>query len=149
MLSAAKIQATHVPFSGPPLVALLGDQIDFMFDPGPAVPHIRAGKLRLLAVAGAARSPFFPDTLTMAEAGSNVNTSLVNGMFAPAGTPGEIVTRLNREIGRIMQTAEARAAVATISAELVTGSPEEFAAMMRRDRERFGAVVREGGIGVQ
>ncbi|OGA79844.1 MAG: hypothetical protein A3G81_27090 [Betaproteobacteria bacterium RIFCSPLOWO2_12_FULL_65_14] len=65
---------------------------------------------------------------------------------APAGTPREIVTRLNREISRIMQTAEARAALAAIATEAVTASPEEFAAHQRRDRERFGAVVREANI---
>ncbi|OGA72693.1 MAG: hypothetical protein A3G81_31330 [Betaproteobacteria bacterium RIFCSPLOWO2_12_FULL_65_14] len=150
LLRAAKIQATHVPYSGNPsmLAAMLGGQIDFAFEPGGAMPHIKSGKLRLLAVAGATRSPFYPDTPTMAEAGVDVNTSIVNGVFAPAGTPHEIVTRLNREIGRIMQSAEMRTALAAISSELVTASPEEFAAMMRRDRERFGAMVRETNIRV-
>ncbi|OGA72691.1 MAG: hypothetical protein A3G81_31325 [Betaproteobacteria bacterium RIFCSPLOWO2_12_FULL_65_14] len=150
LLRAAKIQATHVPYSGAAqmLTAMLGDQIDFAFEPGGAMPHIKAGKLRLLAVASAARSPFFPETPTMAEVGVDVNTSIVNGVFAPPGTPREIVSRLNREIGRIMQTAESRAAIAAISAELVTASPEEFAALMRRDRERFGAMVREANVRV-
>jgi len=70
------------------------------------------------------------------------------GVYAPTGTPREIVTRLNREIGRIMQTAETRAALATFAAEVVTASPEEFAAMVHRDRERFGAMVREANIHV-
>ncbi|OGA72686.1 MAG: hypothetical protein A3G81_31295 [Betaproteobacteria bacterium RIFCSPLOWO2_12_FULL_65_14] len=150
LLRAATIQATHVPYngSGQVLAALLGGQIDFAFDPGVARPLIKSGKLRLLAVASAARSPFYPDTPTMAEAGADINTSIVNGVFAPAGTPREIVTRLNREISRIMQTAEARAIIAGISSELVTASPEEFAALMRRDRERFGAMVREANIRV-
>ena len=149
MLSrAAKIQITHVPYKGSAqvLTDLLGDQLNFTFDPGVAVPHIKAGKLRLLAVTSAARSPIFPDTPTMVEAGMDVNTSTLSGVYAPAGTPREIVTRLNREIGRIMQTAEARAALAAIATEAVTASPEEFAAHQRRDRERFGAVVSEAGI---
>ena len=150
LLRAAKIQATHVPYngSGQVLTALLGGQIDFAFDPGTAMALIKSGKLRLLAVASAARSPFFPDTPTMAEAGVDINTSIVNGVFAPAGTPREIITRLNREISRIMQSPEARTTIAGISSELVTASPEEFAALMRRDRERFGAMVREGNIHV-
>ncbi len=150
LLRAAKIQATHVPYngSGQVLAALLGEQVDFAFDPGVAMPQIKAGKLRLLAVASGARSPFYTDTPTMSEAGIDVNTSIVNGVFAPAGTPREIVMRLNREIGRIMQTAEARAMIAAISSELVTASPEEFAAMMHRERERFGAMVREANIRV-
>ncbi len=148
MMRAAKIHATHVPYKGSAqvLTDLLGGQIDFTFDPGVAVPQIRAGKLRLLAVTSAARSPIFPDTPTMAEAGMDVNTSTLSGVYAPAGTPREIITRLNREIGRIMQTAEARAGLAAIATEMVTASPEEFAAHQRRDRERFGAVVREAKI---
>jgi tripartite-type tricarboxylate transporter receptor subunit TctC len=110
------------------------------------MPQIKAGKLRLLEVASGTRSTFFPDTPTMAEAGTDVNTSIVNGVFAPGGTPRDIVVRLNREIGRIMHTAEARAAIAAISSELVTASPEEFTALMHRDRMRFGAMVREANI---
>ena len=148
MLRAAKIQATHVPYKGSAqvLTDLLGDQINFTFDPGVAVPHIKAGKLRLLAVTSGARSPIFPDAPTMAEAGMDVNTSTLSGVYAPAGTPREIVNRLNREISRIMQTTEALAGLAAIATEAVTASPEEFTAHQRRDRERFGAIVREAGI---
>ncbi|MBI4292795.1 MAG: tripartite tricarboxylate transporter substrate binding protein [Betaproteobacteria bacterium] len=148
MLRAAKVQATHVPFKGatPALTALLGGQIDFTFDPGGATPHIKADKLRLLGVVLPARSPLFPDTPTMAEAGADVGTDPLYGVFAPAGTPREIVLRLNREIGRIMQSAEARTALAATGAEAVTASPEEFAALQLRDRERFGAFVREAKI---
>lgn len=150
LLRAAKIQATHVPYpgSGQVLAALLGDQLDFAFDAGVAMPLIKAGRLRLLAVASAARSPIFPDTPTMAEAGTDVNSSIVSGVFAPAGTPREIVARLNREINRIMQTAEARAALTAIGSELVTATPEEYAALIRGDRERFRAVLRETNIRV-
>ena len=145
---AAKIQFTHVPYKGSAqvLTDLLGDQLNFTFDPGVAVPHIKAGKLRLLAVTSGARSPIFPNTPTMAEAGMDVNTSTLSGVYAPAGTPREIVTRLNREISRIMQTAEALAGLAAIATEAVTASPEEFAAHQRHDRERFGVVVREANI---
>jgi len=149
MLSrAAKIQATHIPYKGSTetLAALLSGQIDFTFDLGVAIPQIKAGKLRLLAVASAARSSIFPDTPTMAEAGTDVDVGTVHGVYAPAGTPREIVTRLNREILRIMQTKEVRAVLTAIAADLVTGSPEEFAAQQRRDRERFGAIVREARI---
>ena len=148
MLRSAKIQATHVPYKGasPALTALLGGQLDFTFDPGGGIPHIKADKLRLLAVVGAARSPIFPDTPTMAEAGTDVGTDPLYGVYAPAGTPREIVARLNREIGRIMQTVEVRAALSAVGAEVVTASPEEFALLQQRDRERFGAFVREANI---
>jgi tripartite-type tricarboxylate transporter receptor subunit TctC len=68
------------------------------------------------------------------------------GVYAPTGTPREIVTRLNREIGRIMQTAEARAVLATFAAEVFTASPEGFAEIQRRDRERNGVFIREANI---
>jgi tripartite-type tricarboxylate transporter receptor subunit TctC len=148
MLRMAKIRVTHVSYKGSPqmITALLGDEVDFTFDPGSAAPYIKAEKLRLLAVASAARSPIFPDTPTMAEAGTDVSASTVHGVFAPVGTPREIVTRLNREINRIMQTAEARAVLASIANEPVAASPEEYATLLRRDRERFGAIIREANI---
>ncbi|MEK7874729.1 MAG: tripartite tricarboxylate transporter substrate binding protein, partial [Pseudomonadota bacterium] len=151
LMRAAKIQVTHVPYKGSQavLVDLLGGQIDFTFDLGAAIPHIKSDKVRLLAVPGARRSALFPDTPTMAEAGTNVDIVWLSGVYAPAGTPREIVTRLNREIGRVMQTAETRAVLASMQAEAVAPmSPEEFAAHQHRARERFGALVREANIHV-
>lgn len=148
-LRAAKIQATHVPYKGvgPALTALLGNQIDYTFDSGISIPYIKSEKLRLLAVAGSEHSPFFPDTPTMAEAGTPVDASTVQGVYAPAGTPRDIIARLHREIGRIMQTPEALAALSALGAKSVTTkSAEEFTAELRRDRERFGKIVREANI---
>jgi tripartite-type tricarboxylate transporter receptor subunit TctC len=149
LMRAAKIEVTHVPYKGSQqvLVDLLGGQIDFTFDLGGAIPHIKADKVRLLAVPGPARSPFFPDAPTMAEAGTNLDLVWLSGVYAPAGTPREIVTRLNREIGRIMQAPETRAILASMAAEAMNPmSPEEFAAHQTRERARFGALVREANI---
>ena len=149
MMRAANIQVTHVPYKGSQqvLVDLIGGQIDFTFDLGGAIPHIKSDKVRLLAVPGATRSALFPDTPTMAEAGTNVDITWLSGVYAPAGTPREIVARLNREIGRIMQTAETRAVLAGMQAEAVAPmSPDEFSAHQHRARERFGALVREANI---
>ena len=151
MMRAANIQVTHVPYKGSQavLVDLIGGQIDFTFDLGASIPHIKSDKVRLLAVPGARRSALFPDTPTMAEAGTNVDIVWLSGVYAPAGTPREIVTRLNREIGRVMQSAETRAVLASMQAEAVAPmSPEEFAAHQHRARERFGALVREANIHV-
>jgi len=147
MLRAAKLKATHVPYKGAAqmLTALLGYEVDFAFDSGLTIPHIKSGKLRLLAVAGVTRSPLFPDTPTFTETGTEVADTLF-GVYAPTGTSRDIVARLNREIGRIMQTAEARAVLATFAAEVVTAAPEEFAAIQTRDRERYGAFIREANI---
>ena len=151
MMRAANIQVTHVPYKGSQqvLVDLIGGQIDFTFDLGAAIPHFKTEKVRLLAVPGATRSALFPDTPTMAEAGTNVDLVWLSGVYAPAGTPREIVMRLNREITRIMQTAETRAILAGMQAEAVAPmSPEEFAAHQQRARERFGELVREANIRV-
>jgi len=148
MLRAEKLQATHVPYKGAAqmVTALLGNQVQFAFDSGLSIPHIKAGRLRLLAVLGAKRSPLFPDTQTMAEAGIDLLGDALFGVYAPRGTPRPVVERLNREIGRIMQTPEARAALASFAAEVVSASADEFAAIQQRDRERFGVFIREAGI---
>jgi len=147
MLFATKTKATHVPYKGAAemVTALLGNQVHFAFDSGLTIPHVKADKLRILAVAGETRSPLFPDTPTMNDAGLGVLDALF-GVYAPIGTPREIVIRLNREIGRIMQTPEARAVLATFAAEVVTATPEEFAAIQSRDRERYGVFIREANI---
>jgi tripartite-type tricarboxylate transporter receptor subunit TctC len=149
MMRAANFKVTHVPYKGSQqvLVDLLGGQIDFTFDLGAAIPHIKSQKVRLLAVPGATRSPIFPETPTMMEAGTNVDIAWMSGVYAPAGTPREIVVRLNREIGRIMQSPETRTLLAGMAAEAVPPmTPEAFAAHQQRARERFGAVVRDAGI---
>jgi tripartite-type tricarboxylate transporter receptor subunit TctC len=149
LMRAAKIQVVHVPYKGSQqvLVDLIGGQIDFTFDLGGAIPHVKTEKVRLLAVPSATRSPIFPDTPTMAEAGTNVELTWLSGVYAPSGAPRDIVTRLNREIGRIMQTTEARAMLASMAAEPVGPmSPAEFAAHQSRERARFGALVRDANI---
>jgi len=149
MMRATNIQVTHVPYKGSQqvLVDLIGGQIDFTFDLGASIPHVKTEKVRLLAVPGATRSALFPDTPTMAEAGTNVDIVWLSGIYVPAATPREIVMRLNREIGRVMQTAETRAVLANMQAEAVPPmSPEEFAAHQQRARDRFGALVREANI---
>jgi tripartite-type tricarboxylate transporter receptor subunit TctC len=150
LLRAAKIDATHVPYKSSAVAAteLLSGRIDFLFDPGTVVPHIKSGKLRLLAVARATRSPFFPDAPTMAEAGTDVDVgaTTMTGVYAPAGVSRDIVTRVNRELARIVAAPEVRAAFAAMGAEPLTASPEQFAAEVRRERERFGVLIREAGI---
>ena len=148
LMRASHIQATHVPFKGAAelVTGLLGGQVDFAFDSGLTIQHIKTGKLRLLGVAGPTRSPLFPGTPTLGEAGIEAQGDSLFGVYAPARTPREIVLRLNREIARIMQTPDARAVLATFAAEVVTASPDEFAEMQRRDRDTYGAFIREANI---
>lgn len=149
LMSVAKFRAVHVAYKGSQavLVDLLGGQVDFTVDLGAAIPHIRSGKLRLLGVPSKARSPLFPETPTLIEQGTNVELTWLSGVYAPAGTPRAIVTPLNREISRIMQSPEAKAQLDAMAAEPVPPmTPEGFAAHQKRARDRFGAVVREAGI---
>jgi tripartite-type tricarboxylate transporter receptor subunit TctC len=148
MLRATKTQATHIPYKGAAelLTSLLGYQVDFAFDSGLTLPHVKSEKLRIIGVVSATRSPLFPDTPTLAEAGIDVEGDALFGVYAPAGVSRDIVVRLNREIGRIMQTPEARAVLATFAAEVVTLPPDEFAAIQQRDRDKFGAFIREANI---
>jgi len=82
----------------------------------------------------------------MTEAGVEVDSSSVHGLYAPAGTPAATAARLAREMDRVMRTPEVVKAVAAVTAESVYATPEEFAAQLRRDRERYGVVIREAGI---
>lgn len=149
LMRETKIHVTHVPYKGSQqvLVDLLAGRVEFTFDLGAAIPHIRSGKVRLVAVPTTTRSPLFPDVPTMIEQGVKVDIVWLSGVYAPAGTPRAIVMRLNHEIARIMQTPEARAVLAPMAAEVVKAmSPEEFAAHQARERGRYGVLVREAGI---
>ena len=151
IMEAAKFDAVHVPYKGSQavLVDLLGGRVDFTMDLGAAIPHIKSGKLRLLAVPGKERSPVFPETPTLMESGVNVELSWISGIYAPAGTPAAIVTRLNKEIGRIMQTPATKKELDSMAAlSLPHMTPEQFAKHQQRARDRFGAIVRQAGIKV-
>ena len=145
----AGVDAVHVPYKGasPALQDLLAGQIDFYFDPGIALGQVRAGKLKMLGVAVAHRSSAFPDVPTLAEAGlKGFDAGTTHGFYAPAGTPPEIVARLNREINKILALPAVRTQIATIGAEPSPMSPAQFAALMADDSKRYGAVIRERGI---
>ena len=147
--SQAGVYAVHVPYKGasPALQDLLAGQIDFYFDPGIALQHVRAGKLRMLGVAVSHRSSAFPEVPTLSEAGlKGFDAGTTHGFYAPAGTPPEIVARLNREINKTLALPAVRTQIATIGAEPTPLSPAQFAAVMADDSRRYGAVIRERGI---
>jgi len=138
-----------VPYRGaaPALTDLLGGQIDFLFDPGIAIPHIKAGKLRLLAVGSPQRSPLFPDVPTLDELGlKGFDADTVFGFYAPAGTPEPIVSRLNAEINRSLGTTALQERIAAIGGVPAPMSPAQFAAKAAEDSKRFGAIIKERKI---
>jgi tripartite-type tricarboxylate transporter receptor subunit TctC len=152
LLREAKFKATHVAYKGSQrvLVDILGGQVDFTFDLGAAVAQVKSGEVRLLAVPGRTRSSMFPDAPTMVEAGTNLEISWISGVYAPTGTPKDIVLRLNREIGRIMHLPATRSRLAAMAAEPMPAmTPEAFAAHQQAARDRFGVVIREANIRIE
>ncbi|MBC7802999.1 MAG: tripartite tricarboxylate transporter substrate binding protein [Candidatus Parcubacteria bacterium] len=146
---AARVQTTHVPYkgAGPALTDLLAGQLDFMFDPGIGLQHSKAGKLKLLAVGSPKRHPAYPDVPTVAEVvGGEFDTDTVFGIYVPAGTPRDLIARLNAEIGKAMQSPDLKARAAAIAAQEMVLSPEAFTARLRAEHERMSVLVRETGL---
>lgn len=147
----AGIDIVHVPYKGggPAVTDLLGGQVSLMFPNIPvAFNHIRSGKLRALAVASAERSPALPDVPTMSEATGypKFQVSTWFGVLGAAGTPANIVNQLNRAIHIALQPADVREKLAQQGAELLTSTPEEFAAYIREELAKWAAVVKRAGI---
>jgi tripartite-type tricarboxylate transporter receptor subunit TctC len=141
--------AVHVPYRGaaPALNDLLAGQIDYAFDPGIALTHVRANRLKLLAVGSPKRSPMFPDTPTVEEAGlQGFDADSYFGFYAPAGTPVAVLTRLNTEINKILNTPAIKERIATLGGEAVPMSPQQFAAKAAEDSKRFGKLIKERNI---
>jgi tripartite-type tricarboxylate transporter receptor subunit TctC len=149
MKSQAGVFAVHVPYRGaaPALTDLLAGQIDFALDPGIGLPHVQAGRLKLLAVGSPRRAAAFPNVPTLDEAGlKGFDADTVFGFYAPAGTPAEVIERLNREINRILDTAPVKERIAALGGVPAPMTPAQFAAKAQEDSRRFGAIVRERRI---
>jgi tripartite-type tricarboxylate transporter receptor subunit TctC len=149
MKSQSGTYAVHVPYRGaaPALTDLLGGQVDFLFDPGIAIPHIRSGRLRLLAVGSPKRSPLFPDVPTLDERGlKGFDADTVFGLYAPTGTPAAAVNRINAEVNRILGTAPMQERIAALGGVPAPLTPAEFGAKAAEDSHRFGAIIRERKI---
>ena len=149
MKSQAGVFSIHVPYRGaaPALTDLLAGQLDFLFDPGVAIPHIKAGKLKLLAVGSPRRSPLFPDVPTLDELGlKGFDADTVFGFYAPAGTPADVITRLNREINRILSLPGPRDRIQALGGEPAPMTPAQFHDKALGDAKRFGQIIRERKI---
>jgi tripartite-type tricarboxylate transporter receptor subunit TctC len=147
----AKIQAVHVPYKGaaPALNDLLGGQVQFMFDPGPALQHVAAGKLLVLGVASAKRASRYPEIATLAELGMNVDADTTFGLYAPAGVSPAIVERMNREVNRALNSPALIDTIAKLGGDVLPLTIPEFANRQAADRERYGAFIKEAGIKVE
>jgi tripartite-type tricarboxylate transporter receptor subunit TctC len=147
------IKLNHVPYkgSGPAQQDLMSGIIKVSFVGTPiAIPHMKSGRLKALGVSTATRSPEMPDVPTIAEAGVPGYEAIVwIGMLAPAGTPREIVARLNGEIGKLVRTDEVKKLLAPTGMEPDPDTPEQFGAYLKGDYDKWGKVVRESGATVQ
>ena len=145
-----KTFVTHIPYKGsaPAVTDLIAGQVDVMFDNTPNVlPHVRAGKLKALAVSSKSRTALAPDIPTVDESGvPGYDVSVWFGVLAPAGTPREIVQRLHADIVKILRSPETVERFGKMGVEVVAGTPEQFGAFLKSEVERWAKVVREAGI---
>ena len=142
----------HIPYKGsaPAMTDLLGGQVMMMFDNLPsAIQHIRSGKLRAIAVTSGKRAPELPDVPTIAESGvKGFEATSWFGMFAPAGTPPEVVAKLNTAIVKLLGSPEVKKRLSEQGAEPHPEKPEQFAAFIRSEATKWGKVVKESGATV-
>jgi len=145
----AGIDAVHVPYRGaaPALQDILAGQIDYYFDPATGFQHIREGRAKLLAVTGAKRSPFFPDAPTLSELGiPGVELGNWFGVFAPAGTPKDIVVRLGSEIAKAMALPDVKQRFADLGADAVVQDAVAFRKTIAQESAVLSGLIRERRI---
>ena len=144
-----KIDIVHVPYKGggPAVADLLGGKVDMLFTGAPVtMSHIKAGRLKLLAVTDTQRSAALPDTPTMGESLPGYEFNNWYGMMAPAGTPKPVIDWLNAEILRILTLAEVREKFTGLGADPTPSTPQKFAAVMKADAEKWGRIIRQAGV---
>ncbi len=150
--SLAGLNLLHIPYkgSGPALTDMLGGQVDLMFDSiTSARPHIQSGKLRALGVTTAKRSSALPDVPTIAEAGlPGYEVSPWFAVFAPAGTPAEVLARLNKVLNESMKQPDTLKKLESVGAEPIGSTPQELAAHLRREIDRWDKLIKERKIHV-
>ena len=149
----AKVDMVHIPYKGsaPAMTDMIGGQVQVMFDNMPsALPHVKAGKLRALAVTSAQRSPSAPDVITMGEAGvPGFDVQSWFGLVAPKGTPKDIIARVNAEAVNALATAEIKERFLDLGAVPAPMSPEAFGDYIRAEIIRWSEVVKASGAKVE
>ena len=146
---AAGIDMLHVPYKGgaPAVLDTVGNQTQVLFSAGTqTLPHVKSGKLRLLAVTEAKRSALLPDVPTVGEALPGYEMSVWYGAFGPVGLPRDLANRLNAEINKAMALPDIKARMDSMGVEVVRSTPQEFAGVLQRDADRYGKTIRELGL---
>ncbi len=145
------VQMTHVPYKGsaPALTDLIGGQVQLMFDNLPSsLAFIKAGKLRAIAVTGTTRAPALPDVPTVADTVPGFEASSWFGILAPAGTPRDIVMKINGETSKWLASPDAKEKLAAQGANVAGGTPEDFAKHIQAETAKWAKVVKESGAKV-
>ena len=144
--NTAQVFVTHIPYrgTGPAVTDLLGGQVDTMFLPiHVALPHIRSGRMVALGIGSDKRHPLLPEVPTLAEAkAGQVNVDMWYGVFAPKGTPADIVTLFNREINLILKSEDTQKAFQTQGMDPAGSSPQEFGRVVERDANRWAQLIK-------
>lgn len=150
--SIAGVKMRHIPYKGavPALTDLLGGQISMIFSSmPPALPHLKSGKLRALGVTSSTRSPVTPELPTIAESGlKGYEVKNWYGIFAPRGTPKEIVAMLNAEIVKILNMPDVKQSLSIQGAEPSTSSPQQFATFVKEETEKWAKIVKYSEVKV-
>ncbi|CAN7403591.1 Bug family tripartite tricarboxylate transporter substrate binding protein [Massilia sp. LjRoot122] len=150
--SVTKLEMTHVPYKGsaPAITDLVGGHIPLMFDSTIAImPHIKAGKVKPIAISSAKRSPLLPDVPTFAEAGlPQIESYAWYGFFAPAGTPKPVLAKINAEAQKVMKGPEFQKVLADTGSDYVGDTPENFSKFVQAEHERWSKVVKQSGATV-
>jgi tripartite-type tricarboxylate transporter receptor subunit TctC len=148
----AKVSMTHVPYKGdaPASIDLMGGQIAWMFGTIlPVMPHIKAGKMRAIAVSSTTRAPSLPDVPAVTETLPQFEATAWYGIFTQAGVPADIVAQLNGELARIITAPEMRERLARDGTESVGNTPEQFAAYFKASMAKWARVIREANIRIE
>lgn len=147
---AAGVKFNHIPYKGggPSVIATITGEVQFAVPALPtAAPHVKQGRLRVLAVTGAERSPAMPEAPTVAEAGvPGYEFSIWYGVFVPAGTPKDIIARLRRVLVQTLQTSEIQKLLSQQGIDVLTSTPEELGAVLRTDIVKWHRIMKAAGI---
>lgn len=152
MMDTARIKFIKVPYKSvpPAMPDLISGQLALMFLPSPvALPHVKAGRIRAIAVTTAQRSAAYPNVPTVAETLAGYEAYTWYGMMVPAGSPRPIIDRLNRDITAVLKMRDVSERLTSLGSRLVAGSPEEFRAHIRREIDKWGKVIRAAGVKVE
>ena len=153
LMHAAGIEIAHVPYKGgaPAIADLLGGHVPMMFITiPPALPHVKADRLRVLAVSSARRAPTLPDVPTLAESGvAGFEFNEWQAILAPRGTPAEIIGRLNVEINKALALPDLKERMAGLGAEAAAGTPEQLTAHIASELAKWPVVIRKSGMATQ